>query len=367
MMRIRSAAVIDVDDLLRSLGDEAPCGENLEYDADYVALEMAAQPVEERAMGDAVLAAEEPDWEAVTRRAVDLLGRTRDLRVAAILANAALRADGLPGFAQALGYARACLELHWDHVHPQLDREDDDDPTMRVNAALGLADPETVLRALRLAPLTDSRAFGRFALRDMLLADGEIAPADDREPVPDPQSIAAALRDTPPERLARVAAAVEASLAHVAAIGREFDARIGMRGPDLDPLTKTLRDIRRRLPEPEAEAPAEGPGAPAEAAPASAPGAAPAPAPASAPVHARPAAPAPGVVAGPDDVIAALDRIVDYYRRQEPSSPLPFLLARARRLVRADFVTVVRELAPMGLENVALVGGVPEHSLRDDD
>ena len=58
----------------------------------------------------------------------------------------------------------------------------------------------------------------------------------------------------------------------------------------------------------------------------------------------------------------SLDRIMQYYERQEPSSPVPILLARAKRLVNADFMTIMRDLAPSGLDNVNMVGG-----LQDDD
>lgn len=340
--------MLDLSPLLLSLGDEAPSGENLEYDAAWTELEIAAQPGEERVIGDSVLAAEDPDYEEVARQAVALLGRSRDLRVAALLAHAGLRTEGLPAFARTLAYIENCLEHWWDSVHPQLDAEDDDDPTMRVNAVLGLTDRASVLRALRQAPLTDSRNFGRFSLRDIELAEGEIAPAEG-EPVPDPQAIAAAFQDTPDAALAAIAATADAILAHVKRIAAIFDERLGALGPDLAPLLKLAHDIARRIPRREAAAEAETfEDAPAPVA---------APAPAAAP--AAFAAPArPGAIESPADVTAALDRICDYYARKEPSSPLPLILTRARRLVSADFLTVIRDLAPLGLENVSLVGGL---------
>ncbi|WP_232830561.1 type VI secretion system protein TssA [Oceanicella sp. SM1341] len=347
--------MFDTDEMLQSLDDAAPCGENLEYDAEYTALELANQPTEERVIGDAVLSAEDPDYEEVAALALALLGRTKDLRVAAVLANAALRTGGLPGFARVLGYVRGCLELYWEHVHPQLDADDEDDPTMRVNAVLGLAEAGTVLRSLRLAPLTDSRSFGRISLRDMLVAEGELAPAED-ERAPDPQAIDAAFADTPPERLTEIAAAVQAVQDHARAIGGIFDAHIGAEGPDLAPLVKLARDIARRLPEQAATAPE------AEASPGAELPAGDGPAPAPAPGAPRAV---PGAIETPQDVVATLDRIVDYYRRREPSSPLPLLLMRARRLVSADFMTVIRDMAPLGLENVALIGGLEEEAPED--
>ena len=56
----------------------------------------------------------------------------------------------------------------------------------------------------------------------------------------------------------------------------------------------------------------------------------------------------------------ALDRIIAYYARSEPSSPVPMLLERAKRMVGADFLTIIKEMAPDGVQNVHLIGGIVE-------
>ncbi|MGV8370865.1 hypothetical protein ACV33F_30545, partial [Pseudomonas aeruginosa] len=51
------------------------------------------------------------------------------------------------------------------------------------------------------------------------------------------------------------------------------------------------------------------------------------------------AAPAPrasGEIANREDVLRQLDRLLEYYVRHEPSSPVPVLLKRAKTLVTAD-------------------------------
>ena len=147
-----------VSALLRSFGDDEPSGENLEYDPVFTEMELAAAPGEERQMGDSVLAAEEPDWREVAQKATAVLEQSHDIRAAVYLATAELAMRGLPGFADVTGYIRGCLEDYWDTCHPQLDADDDNDPTMRVNAVLALADANTVLRGLRRAPLTETVA-----------------------------------------------------------------------------------------------------------------------------------------------------------------------------------------------------------------
>ncbi len=57
-------------------------------------------------------------------------------------------------------------------------------------------------------------------------------------------------------------------------------------------------------------------------------------------------------------MIRALDKVCEYYRRTEPSSPVPFLLERAKRMAAMDFVELMRELAPDGLKQATNVMGV---------
>ena len=138
-----------VSALLRSFGDDEPSGENLEYDPVFTEMELAAAPGEERQMGDSVLAAEEPDWREVAQKATAVLEQSHDIRAAVYLATAELAMRGLPGFADVTGYIRGCLEDYWDTCHPQLDADDDNDPTMRVNIVAGLCDSSSVLNAIR--------------------------------------------------------------------------------------------------------------------------------------------------------------------------------------------------------------------------
>jgi type VI secretion system protein ImpA len=325
-----------------SLGDASPSGANLEYDPLFTALELAAQPREERQIGDEVIEAEPPDYKDVSEKALAVLERSHDLRAAVYLAHAQLRLNGLPEFAGALDYVRGCLEDFWESCHPQLDADDDDDPTMRVNAVRALVDKAGVLQALTLTPLASSRMFPRYSLRDIAIAKGETSPPADMAEPPDLRAINAALLDTDPEQIRALRAAAVAAQAAADAIAGKFDEMIPGLGPDLTPLQSQLRKIHKHLAEVQGES--------AEAdEPASEPGETTGGAPAQRGV---------GGVNSRSDVIAALDLMIGFYERNEPSSPVPLLLTRAKRLVNADFLTIIRELAPSGMDNVNLIGGL---------
>ncbi|AOD13666.1 hypothetical protein BER93_01620 [Xanthomonas fragariae] len=51
-----------------------------------------------------------------------------------------------------------------------------------------------------------------------------------------------------------------------------------------------------------------------------------------------------------------------YYARNVPSSPVPMLLRRAQRLVGCDFLALMKELAPGGIDELQRVTGPLEES-----
>jgi type VI secretion system protein ImpA len=64
-----------------------------------------------------------------------------------------------------------------------------------------------------------------------------------------------------------------------------------------------------------------------------------------------------GEINSREDVIRVLDKICLYYERVEPSSPIPILLQRSKRLVSANFLDIMRDIAPDGLAQVEHLRG----------
>ncbi len=362
-------------DLLKSHGDDAPSGENLEYDPAFMSLEIAAQPGEERQIGDQIIAAEDPDHTEVIAQAMDVLARSHDLRAAVFLAYSYLRTRGFPGFAEVTGYIRGVLEQYWDTCHPQLDPDDDNDPTMRVNAMMSLADMRTIVPGVRSSPLTDSRTFGRYALRDLLIAEGEIAAPEGMDNLPDRAQILAAFQDTNSEKMATLRGAVAQAHDDVKAIIKVFDEKAPSHNPKLEELERVLRQVLDRFndagigdPDDAADA-ADGTGGEFMDSADAGDGMAASPAGSGGPGGGGGGrgggVSLPGAINNQNDVKNTLDRLMQYYARYEPSSPVPMLLARAKRLVGADFLTIIKELAPEGESNVNLVAGIKSDA--DDD
>ncbi len=341
-------AVIDVEALLQPISEDAPCGPVLEYDPAYAEMERAARGRPERQMGEVVVAEEPPDWRAVKRQATNLFARTKDLRIAGYLVKSLLHTDGLPGFASGMFLVQGLLERYWEPVHPVLDPEEGNDPTFRVNTLLELCDPDTTLPALREAPLVDSRALGRFSLRDVLMARGDVPVPSGLETPPEAGAVEAAFLGCEMEALQETSGAVAETLGHVAAIDALLTDKVGSaRAPGFGALVSTLKAIEAILKEKlAARGAGEGGGAEGEGAAGATGGRA-----------------IGGQIRSRDDVVRVLDLACEYFRRHEPSSPVPLLLTRAKRLVAKDFMDIVRDLAPDALTQIELIrGGKSEDS-----
>jgi type VI secretion system protein ImpA len=337
-------AVIDIDSILTPIAPDDACGPNLEYDPAFAELDRLAQGKPEQQIGATLVPAEEPDWKAVQRAALALLARSKDLRAASHLTKALLRTAGWPGFAAGLATLRGLVERYWEGLHPRLDPDDGNDPTMRVNALAGLSDA-ALLSAVRTATLVSSRTMGRFSLRDVEIAAGEVPAPADVSP-PGMATVDAAITDcdlaTLEEATAAARACVEALSGLEAALGDKLSAAAT---PNLGRLTGLVRKaaaflgtgLARRVPS--AAGGAEGVGGPADS-------------------FGNPAGvSAGGGISSRDDVLRSLDRICAYYARYEPSSPIPMFMERSKRLVTMTFVDIVKELVPEALTQVEVLRG----------
>jgi type VI secretion system protein ImpA len=331
--------------LLTPVSEDAPCGPNMEYDAAFGELERAAQGTPERVVGDKVVAqAEDPDWGDVFSKAHALFAQTKDLRVATHLLHAGMRSGGLPQLAGGLALIRGMLTQHWGSVHPELDKDDNDDPTLRKNSLVVLNDRAGVLGALLRCPLIQSRTLGRVTLRDVRIAAGELTASPNEPPPLEAAHVDAAFMDGELAELTGNHAAVQSALQELSGISSFLNEQVGAASaPDFAPLQGELKVIARVLSEQLAR---RGVGEASTDEPAAG--------------NAPRAAAASGEIATREDVVRALDKLCDYFQKYEPSSPVPLLLRRAQRLVAKDFMEILRDLTPDGVQQAMLIGGLRE-------
>jgi type VI secretion system protein ImpA len=335
---------IDLTSFLSAVSDAAPAGPNLEDDASFAELVTAAKGKPEQQFGETVIPGEEPDWRQVKSLAVALLGKTRDLRVGVTLTRALMVTDGVEGIADGLSLMRGWVDNMWDALHPQLDPADPD-PIQRTNTLAALDDYDAAVRAARDMPIVAAPRVGRFSYKDVLVATNKLpAPAGQTDP-PSFAAIEAAFQDSSVEDVQKTAAELGRALEAITGMEKSFVTHVGAaRGVSLRDLTSLLKGAHQTVTEQLAKKTPEAvddPGGVVAGAP-------------TAPAQAA------GVIRTRDDVLKTLDKLCDYFDRNEPSSPVPILLRRAKRLINKSFMDIVRDMASNGVSQVELLRGSEE-------
>jgi type VI secretion system protein ImpA len=332
----------EIEALLSPVSPDDSCGADLEYgDPAFTAFDQATQGRPEQQIGSTIIPAEEPDWKALARQAVALLGRTKDLRVAVHLTKALLHTDGLKGFADGMTILRRFVETYWEGLHPRLDPADANDPTMRINILASLTAPE-VLSAVRATPLITSRTVGQFSCRDLETA----APADGANGAGvSMATIEAAGMDCDLALLQERTGAALTAGAELKQLESLLSQLIGGGvAPAFGGLAALLQKISgfmqatmaRRVPQDGSGQEVGGAVGPEATLASGSPS---------------------GEIRTRADVVRALERISAYYAKHEPSSPIPLLVERCKRLVTMGFLDIIRELAPDGVRQIETLSG----------
>lgn len=163
---------MDIESLLSEINSELPCGENLEYNTDFMAMELAATGKSEQQFGSTIIPAEPANWTEVIKLGENLLSRTKDLRILVYLTQAYTELYGISGYLTGITIVRQALERYWQTIHPQLEFEGEYDPLFRINVLSRLSDKGEMMGCLRSSYLITGIS-GAITLRDACsLIDG---------------------------------------------------------------------------------------------------------------------------------------------------------------------------------------------------
>lgn len=354
----------DLEPLMAAVSPDDPSGVDLEYDPDFSRMEKAAQGTPDQEFGSTKIEGAPADWDEVRDAAMSILRRSRDLRAATYLAEAELSRVGLFGFRNALKLISVYVEEFWDTVYPKLDADDEDDPTIRINSLAGLCKVGGVIRQLRVTPILVSRSVGKFSWTDCAMAKGEIPITAGMESPPIQKQIDAAVMACDPKEFAEFVQAVEDCLKYVTATEKGFSDRLGPAiGPNFEVLTKELKAIsrfqkawgilRKEVGGYDSPSGLEATVGLSEVGNS------------QLDLTQSPVANRPFVITRREDVIEGLDKIIHWLERNEPSSPLPMLLKRAKRLSTMSFLDILRDISPDGLTQAVVIGGTETETVED--
>lgn len=326
-------------ELRQPLSGDAPCGENLE-DSQLLASFDAF-----RLFGHSVPLNPAPVWRDLEAKSRTALEQSKDFRLLAHFGAAVLRTQGLPAFLGTLSVAAHWLNEFWPQVYPLVD----DDAILRKNALNSFADRMAIVDGVRRLPIVRHPVLGSFTLRDFEIATGQLARPEGEE-VPDEAAMRAILAASAAADLTTLQSSVQSALDALKSIETKMREEGGSEAaPTFDPLVTQLVQLQRLL----TQGLAAHPNAVAET-PAGANGAASATVAASSSGSLQ-------AINSRQDAIRALDAVASYFRANEPSSPIPLFIERAKRLVAKDFLEVLADIAPDALSQARSAGG-----LRDE-
>lgn len=310
-----------IGDLLKADRTD-PAGESLDDTGEVDTLQRLARGTPETEVAGKVIPAKPPNWPVIEEMAVELLGRSVDIRVLIVLAQAALRGGKLQVFANCLDVSAALVRDQWGAWYPRTLEGGNIDAEERENAIAAVAD------TAMLASLRAARPFSVPLLRACAIGDF----------LPD-----ASARESSLHAIARALADAQAR-GEVEATHRELERSAqalvslseALRGRDLfgdfSRLAALLSGASAALSNSIGQA-SDSAAAPDAAAPELAES--------SVQEHAmHPAA----ENLSRESAKRTLQQLIDYFVRVEPSSPVPLYLRRAQSLIGLEFSDVVREM-----------------------
>jgi len=324
--------------LLQAIVAEHPCGEDLED------TQLLASFDAYRLFGQSAPLSAETDWRDIRDKSLEALEKSKDFRLLTHLASAVVRTEGFGEFTQTLAAAAHWLDNWGEQVFPRVD----DDAILRRNALSGFADRMAVVDGVRRTPILSHAQIGSVSIRDIELATGQTPPTEGESVSLDEAQLNALLSATSLEDLQALSGQLDTGLKSLSSIEEAMRSQSGSQAaPDFAALAVPLSRTRKLVNDHVATR------APADDAAAAADGSAPAAAGGAVGV---------GAIRSRQDATRALDAVAQFFRANEPSSPIPLLLERAKRLVAKDFLEVLAELAPEALAPAKAASGV-----RDSD
>jgi type VI secretion system protein ImpA len=380
------SATIDIDALAAPLDGDSPAGVDLREDVRFDSPYQALKSLREEAMGmeramqqgggadGADHATARSNWQEVVRAAQEILAeQSKDLEICALLVEALIRTDGIAGVRDGFILADRLVESMWDDLHPRIDPDDPDSLEDRLAAFNGLdggAQPGTLARFFLQLPVTASNGLDDFLAYQLEQASNQRESGDDNGDSGlgfTMADIRQAADKTPLAFYQEISRELEEVESARIALDKRFTDLCGFDAPSMGRTREAIEKLQGHVrflagerldaaaAEAEAgEAPEGGASADAGAEPGAASGG-----------RAGVAAPA-GAIQNREDAISRLRKIAEWFRKNEPHSPLSYSLENLARWAGMPLDQLISEWIEddSALERYRLMTGM---NVRDDD
>jgi type VI secretion system protein ImpA len=339
----------DLSTWLDFVSDSSPCGEDLEYDADYLALKRDIAPPEaiyDPSVRDQIEPEDDRNWQDLKVRADNLSKKTRSLGLVVLYAQILMNTEPnkVEGLTKGLYILHEYVTKSWSSIYPALDNDDDDPHYLRYSALSELGAWKSVVMPFKNDLIVLSIGLGDYTLDDIIKLESG-ADVSGKQPLSGlttDELMALSKLKSDFQQCLDVAEKTATVLKELT--GETFDGFEKY----LIPCLKQGSSIFSSLDGHEeniASIDSQGGGS----------------------VGSSEAVASGSVgksrgggglsIQSRDDVEKAFDLICEYYTKNEPSSPVPLFLQRAKKLVKQDFRSILDELRLGGSSDLEQIFG----------
>lgn len=344
--------MINIEEMLVDHDGETVCGDNYEYDVLLVEIRQAIEGKPEQQFGDDhIIEGEEPDWKLVKKNALALCSKTHNLEVMISLTQALAHLEGYSGLADGSALIAGAIEKYWDCLHPQID-PDDNDPIERINLFAIFKDFSFLLAVQKLV-LVSARGVGAVNLYDIRKA--RQADANEEETSNSVRLVDAVFKACDSQDLKDVSNTLQQCIGNfenITSLMRQVENIGDVGAPAFSELLVILNEAKKivgtYLSDMEPAISQENVDMDTDSNAVNSDAVVSSSSSRNKGINSR------------ADVIAALEEIEAYFIKNEPGSPIPLILRRAKGLVDKDFITLMEDLAPDSVHQVGLVLGTNE-------
>jgi type VI secretion system protein ImpA len=349
-----SPDVLDFERLLAPIAGDNPAGPDLRADdalgPTYYAIKdarSAARAAERQLLAGDDGAASPPDWRPVIQNGTKALAdKTKDLEIVAYLIEALVRQHGFAGLRDGFRLARELVERFWDGLYPLPDEEGLETRVAPLTGLNGDDGEGTLISPIARVSLTEGNSAGPFSWYhyQQACAVQQIADEDTRakrlkQGAVSMETVEKAVGETPTPFFVNLVEDLGQCQDEFARLSTALEERCGDRAPPssqiraaLDGCLTAVRSIaRHKLP---MEVPQEPAAAEEEAQPE------------GAAEQANGAATPVGALRTREDALRTLLQVADFFRRNEPHTPVSYALEQAVRWGRMSLPELLTELIP---------------------
>jgi type VI secretion system protein ImpA len=350
---VATAATIDIDSLLQPVSEAAPAGVDLRADVTptsiYYRLKDArgtARAAERRAETQEAPSGLLPEWQTILTLAPKALTEiSKDLEVVAWFIEGLVRADGFAGLRDGLHLARGLVEQYWDRFFSLVDEDGLATRLAPLAGLNGAGNEGTLIQPLRMVPVATPGDGSLLAVYhfDQARALANVADAAQRARREAAGEVTmerfmAAVNESGGDFYITLLEDIDGGLAELTLLGTALQERGGRDAPSTSDIAKVLTSIRDTVATFSADLVARALAARAAAAEGAQGGAGAAAAAGNSGGG--------GPLRGREDALRTLQQVAEYFRKNEPHSPISMSLDDLVRRAKMPFAELLAELLP---------------------